>query len=299
MPSSCYAARVVPGAPARKPAITIVGPGNLGSALALALRAAGYPIAAIVSRDIPAARRRARVLARQVGARATTLAAASLPGDVVWICLPDDALAACARALAAKSGWRGRIVLHPSGALSSDVLAPLRRRGAAVASLHPMMSFVRGIVPALAGVTFALEGDARALRVARRIASDLGGHVFAIRKSRKPLYHALGAFSSPLIVASLAVAGRVARAAGVPAASVPATIGPILQATLRNYLAQGPAAAFSGPLKRGDVATVRKHLRVLRQVPDAREVYLALARSALRNLPVKKRKELQKLLHQA
>jgi predicted short-subunit dehydrogenase-like oxidoreductase (DUF2520 family) len=289
----------VPRAASRKPAITIVGPGNLGSGLALALRAAGYPVAAIVSRHTPAARRRAQALARQVGARATTLAAASLPGEVAWICLPDDALAPCARALAAKSGWKGKIALHPSGALSSDVLAPLRRRGAAVASLHPMMSFVHGIAPALAGVTFALEGDARAVRIARRIAADLGGRVFAIRKSRKPLYHALGAFSSPLIVASLAVAGRVARAAGVPAASVPSTIGPILQATLRNYLARGPAAAFSGPLKRGDIATVRKHLRVLRQVPDARDVYVALARSALRYLPVKKRKELRTLLHQA
>jgi predicted short-subunit dehydrogenase-like oxidoreductase (DUF2520 family) len=286
----------VPRAASRKPAITIVGPGNLGSGLALALRAAGYPIAAIVSRDTPAARHRAQALARQVGARATTLAAASLPGDVVWICLPDDALAACARTLAAKKGWQGKIALHPSGALSSDVLAPLRRRGAAVASIHPMMSFVRGSVPALAGVTFAVEGDARAVHVARRMAADLGGRVFSIRKSRKPLYHALGAFSSPLIVASLAVAGRVARAAGVPVASVPATIGPILQATLRNYLAHGPAAAFSGPLKRGDVATVRKHLRVLRRVPDAREVYVALARSALRNLPVKKRKELRRML---
>ncbi len=280
----------------RKAAISIVGPGNLGSGLAIALHAVGYRIDEVVSRDAPLSLRRARELARKVNARAVTASQAQFQCEIVWLCVPDRAIADCARDLARGGDWTGKIALHSSGALPSDLLAPLRRRGAAIASLHPMMSFVRSAPPFLAGVTFAVEGDARAVRVARRVATDVGGRVVQIGKSRKPLYHALGAFSSPLIVASLAVAERVARAAGVAPGSVAATLGPILQATLQNYLAHGSSAAFSGPLKRGDVATVRKHLQGLKAVPDAREVYRVLARAALRNLPVKKKRELKKLL---
>src|SRR4051794_27497291 len=130
---------------ARKPSIAIVGPGALGSAVARALHASGYTVAEIVSRDNAASLRHARELARVVGARATTFTQARLDADVVWLCVPDDAIADCARVLARRRDveWRGRIVLHSSGALSSSLLQPLARRGAAIGSLHPMMTFVR------------------------------------------------------------------------------------------------------------------------------------------------------------
>ena len=75
-----------------------------------------------------------------------------------------------------------------------------------------------------------------------------------------------------------------------------AAIAPILLQTIRNYLAHGPAEAFSGPLVRGDVATVRRHLEVLKSVPEARAAYVALARSALKTLPVKRKRGIQALL---
>jgi predicted short-subunit dehydrogenase-like oxidoreductase (DUF2520 family) len=120
--------------------------------------------------------------------------------------------------------------------------------------------------------------------------------VVVIEARRKPLYHAFGAFTSPLIVATVAAAERVASKAGLSEASARAAIGPILQQTVRNYLEHGKAGAFSGPLVRGDVETVRQHLEVLRAVPEARAAYVALARSALRTLPVKRKKEIRELL---
>lgn len=276
----------------RKPSIAIVGAGNLAQALAPALRRAGYRITNVVVRDRVGSRRRGSALARKVGVQVVT--AGSLRSDVLWICVTDDAIGPVARRMASR--WNGRVALHSSGALSSDELAPLRKTGAAVASLHPMMTFVAGAAPSFAGVPFAAEGDAAAVSVARRIAQDLGGSFFSIASRAKTLYHALGAFSSPLVIATLAMAERVGEAAGIPKQQVPRMIEPILRQTLRNYSRAGAAKAFSGPIVRADLQTVRRHLQALRQVPGAREVYLALARSAMQNLPVRDPKSLKKIL---
>ncbi len=281
---------------AAKPSIAMVGPGNLAAALSLALRRAGYRISEVVSRDLPDSRARARRLARKLSARPATYAGAKLGAAVVWLCVTDDAIAPAACALARNRNWMGKVVLHSSGALTSDQLAPLRRRGAAVAALHPMMTFVRGAAPSMKGVPFAVEGDPAAVSVARRIARDLGGQVFPIQKRNKTLYHAFGSFSSPLMIATLAMAEQVALAAGVPKGSVRDAMLPITRRTFDNFLRGGTAAAFSGPINRGDVRTVARHLRALRKVRGAREIYVALARSVLDSLPVKNRARLRKLL---
>ncbi|MBZ5646341.1 MAG: DUF2520 domain-containing protein [Acidobacteriia bacterium] len=276
-----------------KPTIALVGAGNLARALARALQGAGYRVTTVVARNRAESRRRARVLARQVQARVLSRQDA-IPGDILWICVTDDAIASTAAELAAK--WNGRIALHSSGALTSDLLTPLRRRGAAVASLHPMMTFVGRSSPSLSGISFAVEGDPAAVRVARRIARDLGGSVFDIAKEGKTLYHAMGSFSSPLLIASLAMAEQVGQAAGLPRRSIPRIMQPLLRQTLENYFRGGAARAFSGPIVRADVETVRRHLRALKKVPGARDIYLALARSALDTLPVRNRSALRKIL---
>ncbi len=165
-----------------------------------------------------------------------------------------------------------------------------------MASVHPLMSFVHHGAEATFEVPFALEGDAKALGVAKRIVRDLGGESLRISTANKPLYHAFGAFLSPLIIANLALAERIGIKAGVSKNFVRQAIAPILATTIFNYITLGAAGAFSGPLVRGDVETVRKNLAALKKVPDAEAVYRALARSALRTLPVGKKKELARLL---
>src|SRR6476660_2126106 len=279
-----------------KPTITLIGAGNLAQALGPALKAAGYKIDFVAARETASSRRRASMLTGTVEARTQSLSDAGPTSDILWICHTDDALAETAKLLARKPGWQGKIVFHSSGALSSDVLSPLKRKGASTASLHPMMTFVPGATPRMEEVPFAVEGDSRAVAVARRIVRDLGAESFAIRKSAKPLYHALGSFSSPLIVATLVTAERVGRGAGLTASQTRRVMAPILQQTFKNYLERGAAAAFSGPIKRGDLNTVRRHLRDLKRVPAASEVYRALVKSALMDLPSAKRKELMRIL---
>ena len=277
---------------AEKPSIAIVGAGNLATALAVALREAGYQIDAVIAGT---RRSRARGLAKLTASRAV-VSAAEVKARILWFCVPDDKIRSAAAALAGAFQARGKIALHSSGALSSDELEPLRRKGAAVASVHPLMTFVRRSRPTLVGVSFALEGDPVAVRVARSIVRDLGGEPFAIRKKDKKAYHALGTFASPLLTALLASAEQVARLAGMTGRAARRRMLPILLQTVRNYATFGAAAGFSGPIVRGDVETVRRHLEALRTAPVPQQVYRALARAALEYLPAKQKTLLRGLL---
>jgi predicted short-subunit dehydrogenase-like oxidoreductase (DUF2520 family) len=289
---------------AAKPRVAIVGAGNFGTALAVSLRNAGYEIEAVVARSreassgrtwFNASLKKAQRLAQQVGARAV-VDLWVVCAELIWFCVPDAAIAEAARSFAEKVEWKGRVALHSSGALTSDELSVLRRRGASVASVHPMMTFVIGSKPALAGVPFALEGDAAAVRVARRVVRDLGGRSYSIRKKDKAAYHAWGTFASPLFTALLAETEQVAVLAGVNREEAKRRMIPILRQTLANYEALGAAPGFSGPIVRGDVETVKGHLQALHGARVAREVYSALALSALQNLPSKNKKLLKQLL---
>jgi len=276
--------------------IAILGTGNVGSALATALQSNGYPIAEIIIRERSRSRGRAAALARTVGARLSTLKEARISANVLWICVSDDAIARVVRTLAAERNWNGKIVLHSSGALSSRELASLKRLGAHVGSAHPMMSFVSGSTPDWREIPFALEGDAKAVAFARTVAGKLGMKCFKIAAGSKVLYHTMGSFCSPLLVALLRTAEQTARTAGIPSALIPKVMRPILRKTMENYLERGAAAAFSGPMQRGDLATVSRHLRELHKVNGAQEVYLALAAQAAKELPVRNRTGLRKLL---
>lgn len=282
---------------ATKPRIAIVGPGRLGSALAQHLSRAGYSITELISPQRTRSNRETGAsLAARLRARVSNLDNAVLNASLVWFCVPDREIAAAACLLAKRTNWSGKTAFHSSGALPSTELEVLRRVGAKVASVHPMMTFVWRALPSLQGVPFALEGDAAALRMAHKIVGALGGQSFKIRASHKAAYHAWGAFASPLLIALLVSAEQVARAAGLAAADARSKMLPILKQTIDNYGRLGPARAFSGPLVRGDAEVVRKHLNVLKRIPEERDVYLALARTAVRRLPVQQRRRLEQVL---
>ncbi len=287
-----------------KPTIAIVGAGRLATFLAATLHDAGFTITEIVARDSPRSRRRARTLAAKVGARPVTANSAALDATLLWLCVPDREIRGAASAMAlnlaanraaAKKG-RPRFAFHSSGALLSRELEPLRKAGAAVASVHPLMTFVAGAHPSLSGVPFALEGDPAATRVAWRIVGEIGGESFLLPAPRKAAYHAWATMTSPLLLAFLVTLEETARAAGITPHDARRKSLPIIRQTLANYERLGAARSFSGPLVRGDAATVAKHLAVLKKHAGASKVYVALAQAALRSLPVKNRDGLGRLL---
>lgn len=277
--------------------IAIIGAGTLASALARALHSKEYRVSEIVSRSNPQSLRRARILANRIQSSATTIQAAEMSADIVWICVPDDAIAALAEQMTDERDWRGKIVVHSSGALSSDTLELLRRKGAEVASAHPLMTFVSSSQPKLKGVPFALEGTAKALTAVETIISDFEAHAFRIARTEKAAYHAFGFFSSPGIVALIAAAIEVGKLAGLEGKRVRALMEPIVRQTIDNCFRTSPQQAFSGPVRRGDVETIRKHLKVLDEHPDLLDLYGSLVRIALRDLPSANADSLQRLVN--
>ena len=296
----------------RKPSIAIVGAGSLATFLAAALNDAGFTITEIIARDTPPSRRHARALAARVGARTVTTRSAVLDTTLLWFCVPDREIRGSASALAGHLSTRAaahkknrvpskvpskvRFAFHSSGALLSRELEPLRKAGIAVASVHPLMTFVAGTHPSLTGVPFAMEGDHAATQVARQIIRKLEGESFSLPAARKAAYHAWATLTSPLLLAFLVTLEEAARAAGFTRKDARRKSLPIIRQTLANYSRLGPAKSFSGPLIRGDAGTVAQHLAALKKHPGPREVYVALARAALRGLPVKNRAGLRRLL---
>jgi predicted short-subunit dehydrogenase-like oxidoreductase (DUF2520 family) len=280
---------------ATNPRIAIVGTGRLGTALAKELSRVGYSVAEIMSHNNPASLKKARRLAKFVGALADSTDTATYVAELIWLCVPDREIESVGRELAAsRRNWKGKVIYHSSGALTSDELSALRGKGAAVASVHPLMTFVSKSAPSLKGVPWAVEGDAAAVLLARQIIKALGGESFAVRKKDKVAYHAWATFCSPLLIAALVTAEQVGRIAGFLPAVARRKMLPIVMQTVANYAALGPAGAFSGPIVRGDAKTVSQHLKVLRKIPEARAVYLALAKSAMHQLPIRNRAKLRK-----
>jgi predicted short-subunit dehydrogenase-like oxidoreductase (DUF2520 family) len=279
--------------------VTLVGAGNFAHALAEILPRAGYRIVEIVTRSRTS---RASALGRNTGVASTTIARARWSGEIVWLAVSDGAIRELASSLAPVANWKDKIVLHSSGAISSRELAPLRRAGARVASVHPMMTFVPGEAPEMSGVVWTVEGDSSAVKTARRIVTSLRGRAIAIDPKHKPLYHAFGAFLSPLLVAHLETASRLALGAGIPRRDIGALMKPIVERTLANLWTNidqrgGAGKAFSGPLIRGDVGTIQRHLQSLKTFPAACRLYEALVSAAVQSgLPVKNRRVIAKLL---
>ncbi len=262
------------------------------------LHGRGVRIAEIVSRPAAKSAQKAARLAREVHAEAKTLATASFACDVLWLAVPDAAIVGVAKTLArrlSRCEVRPKVVLHASGARSRRDLASLAALDIATGSAHPMMTFVAGPPPDLTGAYFALEGAPNAVRRARSLARLLGARSFTIAAEHKALYHAFGAMLSPMLAAELDAAEALGQRAGIPAREVRRLMRPIIERTVSNVLSKGAAKSFSGPLVRGDVATVEAHLKALSRLPEE-NVYRALGVYAVEKLPVRRRSEMKRLL---
>ncbi len=273
--------------------VCIIGLGNWGSSLAHALSVAGAGLHEVI---VPRVRSTMgnKKLARTLPM--TTLDRAQLDADVLWLCVPDAAIARVTGRLVkqvSQRGLKGQIVVHSSGALSAQVLDAAAHAGASVASVHPMMSFPTRTPVPLQDVPFGVEADAASRRILNAIVRRIGGRPFAITAASKALYHAAGVLSSPLMVSHLAAAQEVAARAGFSTRQAQQLIEPIARATLDNFFLQGAGKSFSGPIARGDAQTIHLHLQALKPHPILAGVYRSLALYALDALPASGRKQLR------
>ena len=200
---------------------------------------------------------------------------------LVLIATPDRAIAPLARELAAGGGrWTGKVAAHTSGALSSSALEPLRRRGARIATLHPLASIAdpRPGLTSFNGTPFAIEGDPEAVRLLRRLVLDLGGVPVTIPREAKALYHLIACLVSNDLVALLSFGLGAARGLGLSEKEAIRLYLPLVHGTVENVRRLGPVKALTGPVSRGDVTTLRLHAEVLRSLPaDLRKLHRLLS----------------------
>jgi predicted short-subunit dehydrogenase-like oxidoreductase (DUF2520 family) len=260
----------------------------MGGALAIALSRRGYAVTAIVSRT----QKSAVDLAGKIPASPRALSISQLnllpPSDLILITTPDTEIAGTAEKLddlkiisAAKP-----VVLHTSGSLSSEILAPLKAAGFAVGSLHPLASISE---PELGlkrfkDAYFCVEGDKKAQQIARQIAGELGGKAFSLETKFKPLYHAAAVMTSGHTTALFSVAVELLTKCGLSAGKAKNVLLPLLLGTAENLKKQSPAEALTGTFARVDVDAFERHIKLLAENADqnAIDIYLELARVSLK-----------------
>ncbi len=268
-----------------KRTIAIVGAGRVARGLGARLREAGWLIGAVVARRMPAAR--AAVRAIRGGAPCAGLTRRVLDAGIILLAVPDDVLAAVASQLERTCGddLRRKIVVHTSGALSSAVLAPLALRGAWTGVIHPMQSFGSRTRPRLEGVLFGIEGHAQALRVIRRMVRSLGGDAARVEAARKAEYHCAGTFAAAHVLASFEAGVHLLMAAGMKRRQATRALLRLARQVLDNQEVLGPRSAWTGPLSRGDFATIGLHWQSLAHYPpEFRAAYAGMTRLAARLL---------------
>jgi predicted short-subunit dehydrogenase-like oxidoreductase (DUF2520 family) len=246
-------------------------------------REAGYDITDVVCRS----RRSADSAVRFIGAgnaqasRRARLSAA----DLTLIATPDDKIKDAVALLSSNAPGTGRAVaLHTSGALASDVLEPLVALGFSVGSCHPLQTFEspeRAISHARAGY-FCVEGEARAVRAARKLVRRIGARHFEISTEMKSLYHAAAVMASGGVVALVSVSLEMLARCGLSEAESQKVLLPLIESTIANVRALGPARALTGPVRRGDSGTVERNMKALAAVDlNWLEIYRLLAARSL------------------
>ncbi|MCP4678907.1 MAG: DUF2520 domain-containing protein [Deltaproteobacteria bacterium] len=282
--------------------IFIVGAGAVGGSLAVALAGRGCPVVGVCD---------------PVGERARTIAEAAgnvphfeeLPGetaraDIVLVAVPDGRIAEVAKK-AAKHGLcdSSQIWLHVAGALSAEALSTLNGQVRAVGTFHPALVFAPGQITKIRpDARFAADGEAAALDAARELAKCLDGALVEVPAHLRPLYHASTVLASNCLVALVSEARGVLVRAGLEEQAAESLLTSLASSATDRARDIGVDAGLSGPIRRGDLKTVTRHLEALESAPEVEKTYrllgLAVARLAERTGEVDSstREEITRLL---
>ena len=262
-----------------RPTLGFIGIGVVGTALAESLAQHGYEVAAVYSRDRQSADRLAAQLpsAKSV----TTPQAVADLAEITFLTVSDDAIASVAESIR----WKlGRTVVHCNGAASLDILRPAEDQGARVGAMHPLQSFAsvaqaRKNIP---GSAFAVEASTEQLQsILNDMVATLGGVPLALSGS-KVLYHASAVIASNYLVTLLNAASELWNHLGMSQDEGLRALLPLVRGTVENLEAVGLPDALTGPIARGDVGTIKRHLAALGDVgPELLSMYKQLAQQAI------------------
>jgi predicted short-subunit dehydrogenase-like oxidoreductase (DUF2520 family) len=257
--------------------IGFIGSGAVATGLARAIVIKGVAVAAITGRN----NRRVYELASETGAghHGSRMVDALGLSDITFICLPDDSIAGETEKLSEEvSDISGKIVFHTSGSLTSSVLTPLKKRGAYIGSFHPLQTFPTDTAKeiSMAGCAVALEGDTEAVEAGKEIALLLGSHPLVLSTDQKGLYHTAATIASNGLVALVGVIEELYGELDIGGDAL-RYYHQLMQQSLTNSMMLGAVQAITGPVARGDVTTLKRHIGELRmRIPHIVPIYVIL-----------------------
>ena len=261
-----------------KPKVAIVGPGVVGRALGRLLRQKRFPIVGVAGRSPESVRGAIKFIGAGRAKRSASTAARG--ADVVFLTTPDKMIRPVCEEIAAAGAFkRGAVVFHCSGAYGADLLVSASERKAHAAALHPLQSFAspEAAVKRMKGTYFTFDGDEVAAPVAERIVEALGGRMVRIPPQNKALYHAASCVLSNYLVSIADLGLIMLTLSGLRPEEAVRAARPLLRGTVENIGILGVPDALTGPIARGDVETVERHLRALGPLPKAvRRLYCQL-----------------------
>jgi len=256
-----------------------IGAGTVGTALAIDLSSRGYEVSSVYSRTPESAEKLASAIP---GCRTfESSQAVADNSDLVFITTPDGAIGT----VVSEIHWHeGTSVVHCSGADSTQVLEPARLSGAQVGAIHPLQTFagVKEAIENIPGSTFAIEAEEPLLTELKKIATALEGRYIQLEASDKVVYHAAAVMACNYLVTLVKQATDLWETFDIPAPQATTALLPLIQGTIHNIETVGIPDCLTGPIARGDIGTIRKHIEALEKAaPDVLPTYLELGRQTV------------------
>jgi predicted short-subunit dehydrogenase-like oxidoreductase (DUF2520 family) len=261
------------------PTIGFIGAGTTGTALAVRLAQHGYPVTAVASRSLASAEKLAsRISGCKVYSGAQEVADVA---QFAFITTPDDTISK----VAAEIKWHTeQSVVHCSGAHSVDILEPAKQQGASTGCFHPLQTFasVDQAIDNIPGSTFAIEAEEPLASVLKEMATALEGDWVILKAGDKVLYHAAAVFACNYLVTLVKLATDLWQTFEVPPTQAAKALMPLLRGTLSNIENVGLPNCLTGPIARGDLGTISRHLESLsKQAPSLLGIYKELGRQTV------------------
>jgi predicted short-subunit dehydrogenase-like oxidoreductase (DUF2520 family) len=255
---------------------SIIGMGMVGTAIGYLLKNAGHNICAISSRTSVSLK---RAFPYTGGSLFRKPEEAVRQADCILISTPDDAIYEVCKRIARPEWIKGKFVFHLSGAGELDLLAPASIAGAHIACIHPLQSFssIDNAIHNIPGSVFGITANKKIKKMAVNIVHDLQGIPFFISDNQKPLYHIAACFASNYLVSLLNIVEAIYQKIGMDKPNAQKAYLPLVYGTLKNIQVSGVIPALTGPIARGDIGTIKKHLTALdKTIPQYSSLYTSL-----------------------
>lgn len=264
--------------------ISWIGCGKVGRTLARALQISGYETAAVVCKTSDSAKEAVQFIG--AGTATTDIEDALESSPVHFITTNDDAIQEVVDQIVkvAPETLDSHHFFHTSGTINSTVLEPLAKKGAYVASIHPLQVFAEPTkaLETLPGIYYAIEGGDKAMALAVQIVDHLQGKLLLIPTGRKVLYHIAGVFAANYLMVMIDLALHIMQDLGETQEDAFEAFLPLMVGALQNVESLGVGESLTGPIARGDAATIKRHLVALHALrPEISEIYTILGKEAV------------------